>query len=205
MLLANNIVFKRNNRYIIKDTSVSLAPKKIVHLKGNNGVGKTTLLKLLSNILIPDDGEIFWNGKNINKKPYDFYKETTFIMDKPTSISDLTVKENIFFWKKLFSSQRTIKEIDSVLNIFSLQQYYNTQINYLSYGEIKKLELSRLIIEQKKLWILDEPFAGLDIKTIELIHQTIINHAELGGMVIFTSHLDPNINNLENLNLEFYE
>ena len=126
-------------------------------------------------------------------------------MDKPTSISDLTVKENIFFWKKLFSSQRTIKEIDSVLNIFSLQQYYNTQINYLSYGEIKKLELSRLIIEQKKLWILDEPFAGLDIKTIELIHQTIINHAELGRMVIFTSHLDPNINNLENLNLEFYE
>ena len=57
-------------------------------------------------------------------------------------------------------------------------------------------------IEQKKLWILDEPFAGLDSKTINLISQTLINHAELGGMVIFTSHLNPNINNLEILNLE---
>ena len=200
MLLANNINFKRNNKYILNDISLSLSPKKILHLTGNNGVGKTTFLKILTHILVPDSGEIYWNGKNINKKPYDFYRDITFIMDKATSNIDLTVKENIFFWRKLFSSSRTIKEIDSILNIFSLQNYLNTQVNYLSAGEIKKLELSRLIIEQKKLWILDEPFAGLDSKTINLISQTLINHAELGGMVIFTSHLNPNINNLEILN-----
>ena len=205
MLLANNINFKRNNKYILNDISLSLSPKKILHLTGNNGVGKTTFLKILTHILVPDSGEIYWNGKNINKKPYDFYRDITFIMDKATSNIDLTVKENIFFWRKLFSSSRTIKEIDSILNIFSLQNYLNTQVNCLSAGEIKKLELSRLIIEQKKLWILDEPFAGLDSKTINLISQTLINHAELGGMVIFTSHLNPNINNLEILNLEINE
>ena len=159
MLLANNINFKRNNKYILNDISLSLSPKKILHLTGNNGVGKTTFLKILTHILVPDSGEIYWNGKNINKKPYDFYRDITFIMDKATSNIDLTVKENIFFWRKLFSSSRTIKEIDSILNIFSLQNYLNTQVNCLSAGEIKKLELSRLIIEQKKLWILDEPFA----------------------------------------------
>ena len=67
MLLANNLFFKRNNKVILNNISVSLSPKKIIHLKGNNGVGKTTLLKILSNIVKPDRGEIFWNAKNIKK------------------------------------------------------------------------------------------------------------------------------------------
>ena len=57
-------------------------------------------------------------------------------------------------------------------------------------------------IEQKKLWILDEPYMGLDETSINLINQTIINHIELGGMIIFTSHISPNISNLETIHLE---
>ena len=73
MLLANNICFKRNNKYIIKNIKpISLSPKKIIHLTGNNGVGKTTLLKILTNILKPEKGEIFWNGQNIKEKSFSF-------------------------------------------------------------------------------------------------------------------------------------
>ena len=86
----------------------------------------------------------------------------------------------------------------TILDLLSLNQYKDTLTSYLSYGEIKKLELSRLIIEQKKLWILDEPYIGLDESSTNLINQTIINHIELGGMAIFTSHILPDISNLEN-------
>ena len=132
----------------------------------------------------------------------DFYKDITFIMDKETSSSSLTVNENVLFWKKIFSSPRKKNEIDSILDLRSLNKYKNTLTSYLSYGEKKKLELSRLIIEQKKLWILDEPYIGLDESSINLINQTILNHIELGGMIIFTSHISPNIANLETIHLE---
>jgi len=201
MLLANNIYFKRDNREILNNVSLTISARKIIHLTGNNGIGKTTLLKILTNILIPEKGEIFWNGRNIKKNIFDFYKEVTFIMDKETSNKSLTVNENIKFWRKLFSSQISSKEINSILELLSLDKYKNTLTSYLSHGEIKKFELSRLIIEQKKLWILDEPYLGLDQLSIKIINQTIINHIELGGMVIFTSHVSPNIPNLEILNL----
>ena len=68
MLLANNIFFKRNNKIILSNINISISPGKILHLKGNNGIGKTTLLKILTNIIQPEKGEIFWKGKNIKKK-----------------------------------------------------------------------------------------------------------------------------------------
>ena len=125
-------------------------------------------------------------------------------MDKQTSNINLSVIENILFWKKLFSSLISIKEIDALLELLSLSKYRNTLINFLSSGEIKKLELARLIIEQKKLWILDEPYTSLDITTMNLLNETFINHAKSGGMIIFSSHEVTSIPNLENLHLENY-
>ena len=202
MLIANNLCFKRHDRDILKDINLTLSPKKIIHLRGNNGVGKTTLLKVITNVVEPDKGEIFWNSKNIKKNPFDLYADLTFIMDKQTSNNQLTVEENIKFWCKLFSSKINNKEIGSLLVLLSLDNYRKTQVSNLSFGEIKKLELSRLIIEQKKLWILDEPYIGLDKSTSDLISQTMLNHVNLGGMVIFTSHINPLIKDLKILNLE---
>ena len=104
MLLANNIVFNRDNKKILNKISLTLSSKKILHITGNNGAGKTTLLKILTNILEPEEGEVFWDGKNIKKNPFIFYKDLTYIMDKTSSNINLTVSENIFFWIKLFSS-----------------------------------------------------------------------------------------------------
>ena len=205
MILANNIVFNRDKKKILSNISFTLSSKKIIHVTGNNGAGKTTLLKIITNILEPDEGEIFWDGKNIKKNPFNFYKNLTYIMDKTSSNANLTVYENILFWIKLFSSSRSLKEMGSILELLSLYNYKNTLVNSLSYGEIKKLELARLIIEQKKVWVLDEPYIGLDQVSANLINETIINHAELGGMVIFTSHVPADIPNLEILQLEKYE
>jgi heme exporter protein A len=197
MLLANNISFKRNNRTILNNINISIAPKTIIHLTGKNGVGKTTLIKILTNILQPDTGEIFWSGKNIKKNPFNFYKYLTLIMDNNTSNHNLTVNENIFFWRKIFNSSIKDSQINSVLDLLMLNQYKNTPVSMLSYGEIKKLELSRLVIERKKFWVMDEPYIGLDDSSVNILNETINNHIKLGGMVIFSSHVKPDILNLE--------
>ena len=115
MLLASNLSFSRKDRIIFQKLYISLPPKKIIHIQGRNGIGKTTLIKVLTNLLIPLSGEIYWNGKNIRKNLNEFYSNLTYIMDKNTSKNELTVQENINYWIKLFSSKVKLNEIDRTI------------------------------------------------------------------------------------------
>ena len=199
MLLINNLSFSRNETKIFENLNLSLNNKKIIQIKGRNGSGKTTFLKVILNILEPYNGEIIWKGKNIKKNIFDFYNQTTFIMDNNTSTRELSVKDNINFWRGLSSSKLNNEEIFELLNKLNIEKYYKTKVMYLSSGERKKLELIRLILEQKKLWVLDEPFNHLDDLSIEILNQTFLDHVNNDGMILFASHYDPMINNLETL------
>jgi len=197
MLLVNNLSFFRNETKIFEDLNLSLSNKKIIQIKGRNGSGKTTFLKVVLNILEPNSGEIIWRGKNIKKNILEFYNQTTFIMDNNTSTRELSVENNINFWKGLSSSKLNSNEIFKLLKKLDIEKYYKTKAMYLSSGERKKLELLRLILEQKKLWILDEPFNHLDDLSIEILNQTFLDHLNNDGMILFASHFNPIINNLE--------
>ena len=85
-----------------------------------------------------------------------------------------------------------------------LSNYKNKQVKFLSKGEIKKLELCRLVIEQKNLWLLDEPYSGLDTNSTELINETFKNHIGNNGMIVFASHYTPEIQNMDTIKLEEY-
>ena len=199
MLLINNLSFSRNETKIFENLNLSLSNKKIIQIKGRNGSGKTTFLKVILNILEPNNGEIIWKGKNIKKNIFNFYNQTTFIMDNNTSTRELSVEDNINFWRGLSSSKLNNEEIFELLNKLNIEKYYKTKVMYLSSGERKKLELIRLILEQKKLWVLDEPFNHLDDLSIEILNQTFLDHVNNDGMILFASHYDPMINNLETL------
>ena len=201
MLLINNLSFSRNETKIFENLNLSLSNKQMIQIKGRNGSGKTTFLKVILNILEPKNGEIIWKGKNTKKNIFDFYNQTTFIMDNNTSTRELNVIDNINFWKGLSSSKLDNEEIYVLLRKLDIEKYYNTKVMYLSAGEQKKLELTRLILEQKKLWVLDEPFNHLDALSIEILNQTFIDHVNNNGMILFASHFDPIINNLEILDL----
>ena len=201
MLLINNLSFSRNETKIFENLNLSLNNKKIIQIKGRNGSGKTTFLKVILNILEPNNGEIIWKGKNIKKNIFDFYNQTTFIMDNNTSTRELSVEDNIDFWRGLSSSKLNNEEIFELLNKLNIEKYYKTKVMYLSSGERKKLELIRLILEQKKLWVLDEPFNHLDDLSIEILNQTFFDHINNDGMILFASHFNPIINNLETLEI----
>ena len=193
MLLVKDISLQRSNRKIFQDINVSLTSGKIIILKGKNGSGKTSLLKTILNILEPSNGSIFWKGKLLKKNLYDFYNNVTFISDRTSSIRQLTVYDNIKIWKKLFLSNVDYNQIQKILLMLNLDKYLKTKINTLSLGEMKKLELIRVIIQNKKIWILDEPFTNLDIESIKMIGQTFIDHCSKQGSIIFSSHQDPQI------------
>ncbi|PPR46045.1 MAG: Cytochrome c biogenesis ATP-binding export protein CcmA [Alphaproteobacteria bacterium MarineAlpha5_Bin8] len=204
MLLANNLSFRRENQTIFNSLDLSLSPKKIIHLYGNNGVGKTTLIKILADVLNSDSGEIYWNGKNIKKNTYEYFSNLTYIMDSNTSNNQMSVIENINYWTKLFSSNIKSTELESVLKMLFLNTKKDIKAENLSRGEIKKLELIRLVIEKKKFWLLDEPYSGLDNDSIVLINETFRNHLNSNGMIIFASHYCPEIPNIETIDLAKY-
>ena len=201
MLLINNLSFSRNDNIIFQNLNLSLSNRSITQIRGKNGSGKTTFIQVILNFLKSKTGEIFWEGKNIKKNIFNFYNKTTFIMDHNTCTRKMTVLDNINFWSRLSSSKLTKDEIVLLLETFNIQKYQNTKTMYLSSGEIRKLELLRLILEQKKLWILDEPYNHLDELSIEILNQTFIDHINKDGVILFTSHLNPIINNLEVVDL----
>ena len=204
MLIANNISIQFGEKQIFKNLDLSVRPKKIIQIRGRNGVGKTTLIKILANIMIPTTGEIFWNGKNIHKNSIEYFKDLALVMETNTSKNDLTVYENIKFWKTLFNSPIQNNEIDSLLEMLNLQNNKKAFVKYLSYGEKRKLEISRLVIEKKKIWIFDEPYLGLDDATINIFNETLKNHIKTEGMVIFSSHYHLEIHGVDTIDLENY-
>ncbi len=201
MLLVSELSFSRNDIKIFDNLNLSLGNEQIIQIKGKNGSGKTTLLQVILKILEPKTGEIFWEGKNIKKNIFDFYNQTTFIMDQNTSARELTVLDNVNFWRGLSSSNLNNYDIFELLKTLNIQKYFNTKVRYLSSGETKKLELLRLILEQKKLWVLDEPYNHLDDISIEILNQTFLDHINNDGMILFASHFDPIISNIETLDL----
>jgi len=194
MILVKDLSIERSNKKIFENVNLSLGSGKIILLKGKNGSGKTTLLKALLNLIEPSSGAIYWKGKLLKKNLYNFFNHVTYIADRTSSLSKLSVKENIKIWKKIFLSNISNSQVENILKTLKLDIYLDQKVNLLSFGETKKLEFLRLIIENKKFWILDEPLSNLDDESIDVIAQTFEDHRSKEGSIIFSSHQESEIN-----------
>ena len=194
MILVKDLSIERSNKKIFENVNLSLGSGKIILLKGKNGSGKTTLLKALLNLIEPSSGAIYWKGKLLKKNLYNFFNHVTYIADRTSSLSKLTVQENIKIWKKIFLSNISNSQVENILKTLKLDIYLDQKVNSLSFGETKKLEFLRLIIENKKVWILDEPLSNLDNESIDVIAQTFEDHRSKEGSIIFSSHQESEIN-----------
>ena len=201
MLIVKDLSIERLDKKIFENINLSLTPGNITILKGKNGSGKTTLLKAILNLIEPSFGSIFWKGKLLKRNLYDFYNHATYIADTTSSLRKLTIKDNVNIWKKFFISNINDLQIETALRTLKLDNYLNKKVGTLSFGETKKLEFLRLIIENKKVWILDEPLSNLDEDSIELMKQTFEDHCSKEGSIIFSSHQNPGIYVTEEIQL----
>jgi len=204
MILANNITCKRGNRIIFRNLSFRIDDGIATIISGKNGSGKTSLLRILANLLKPKSGELIWKGKSIYKNLDDYYKQLTFVADKNSSKGNLSVVENMNFWKNLYSSSISYEGFMKLLDSLNLSLFVNELVCKLSSGQKRKLELTRLIIEERNLWILDEPFLGLDQDTINIIGQTITDHLMQKGSVILSSHIPVSISSKKYVDLDLH-
>lgn len=157
----------------------------ILVLKGSNGTGKTSLLKIISGLIPPKKGEILYNNQPV-KKYYDEYCSLIEYVGHQNALKqDLTVIENIEFWSKM---KESVELIPAALKYFGLSDYADIPCYKLSAGWQRKVALARLMACNSKLWLLDEPFANLDSESQVMLQNLISIRCNEGGIVILTSH-----------------
>ncbi len=155
-----------------------------MHLRGGNGVGKTTLLKLLAGILHPSHGEIRYAGRSINSDMATYQQQICYVGHKTGVSQLLTVRENAHF--ELHCEQKIA--FNELMDLYSLQGLEDVSCSVLSVGQRRRVGLLRLHLSNASLWLLDEPLIALDKEAISFLMASLTTHLSSGGQVILTSH-----------------
>ena len=188
MITINNLSFARGNSLILKDISFSVKPGQIMLIQGPNGKGKTTLLLNIIQLLDPLNGDIKLNGQKIDSQTasdcFLYLGENHFAYDQ------LTLNQNIDYWLSIHNVVFTKDIINKSINYLFGELNLDKKFYQLSFGQKKKLQLLLLILVNKPIWILDDPFNGLDNNTIKKIINLLAKKAENKGSIIIAGHQD---------------
>jgi len=183
----------RNEQALFSDLSLSLSPKSVLFLQGENGSGKTSLLRILCGFRLPDEGEITWGDKPTSSLP-EYFQNISYVGHKNGIKDELTVEENL----NLMRSMATASDIktESVLKQIGLFKRADVLARQLSAGQKRKLALARLMMTDNSFWVLDEPFTSLDKASVGFFESLIKQHIIRGGMLILTSHHEIDLSGL---------
>ena len=187
-LRANALTCVRGERTLFTGLDLEVSAGEWLHVRGENGIGKTSLLRLLSGLTKPAAGEIFWNEQLISADPSEYHRNLLFLGHRDSLKEDLTALENLSIATALDGIALTEDEILLALHRFGLRGREDLPVNCLSAGQKRRVLLARLLLRQAKLWILDEPFNALDVRAVEMLSELILEHIASGGMAIMTSH-----------------
>ena len=191
LLQVNNLSCVREDRTLFEHLSFSVAPGDLVQIEGPNGVGKTSLLRLLTGLSQPFAGEVCWNGENIRHCRDEYHANLLYLGHQPGVKAALTPFENLKFYQQLHHPQQTETDLWQILARVGLAGFEEYPTGQLSAGQQRRVALARLWLSQKAaLWILDEPFTAIDKQGVKVLEQLFLEHAERGGMVILTTHQD---------------
>ena len=194
-LRANALTCVRGERTLFTGLDLEVSAGEWLHVRGENGIGKTSLLRLLSGLTKPAAGEIFWNEQLISVDPSEYYRNLLFLGHRDSLKEDLTALENLSISTTLDGITVSEEEILLALHRFGLRGREDLPVNCLSAGQKRRVLLARLLLRQAKLWILDEPFNALDVRAVEMLSELILEHITSGGMAIMTSHQEIPIPN----------
>lgn len=187
LLECKNLSKSFDNKKILKDVNLIIPRGKIVGLLGKNGQGKTTLIKLINDLLTPTNGEILIEGKHPgveSKKIISYLPERTYLDKEMKIIDTLNYFEEFYDNFNIEKAKKLIKDLD--LDI-------NQKISKMSKGMQEKLQLILVMSRDADLYILDEPLGGVDPATRDYILDTILSNFKEGSSVIISTHLISDI------------
>ncbi len=189
MLHCEKLMCVREDRILFKDLDFTVQPGQIVQVEGPNGVGKTSLLRLIVGLASPYAGEILWQGKDTSFDRESYFKNLLYIGHKVGIKPELTALENLQFYQKLHNPNRQV-DLWQVLTQVGLVGYEDIPTSQLSAGQQRRVALARLWMNDSLLWVLDEPFTAIDKAGVKVLQELFVKHAENGGMVLLTTHQD---------------
>lgn len=201
-LSARNITVFRGERCLIKNLTLDLREGEILHLIGPNGCGKTSLLRVLAGLSVPEDGELLWQDRPVAQSLTLFQQQLGWLGHHAGLKSDLTLLENLQFDNAL-RRRLSDAQLINVLTTLGIEQRLDVPAGALSAGQRRRAALARVLVSQSPLWMLDEPLTNLDnagrIMTLDLMRQ----HVLAGGAIIFAAHQDVVIDGVTVRRLEW--
>ena len=188
MLRAQGLSCQRGERTLFTGLDLHLEAGEWLHIRGENGIGKTSLLRILAGLSQPVEGDIFWANQSVLRDSEEYRQNLLFLGHRDAVKEDLSAYENLQFSAALDNVELGEDEALVALYRFGLKGREELPVRCLSAGQKRRVLLARLVTRKAKLWILDEPFNALDVKAVEMLSGLIAEHVSTGGMVIMTSH-----------------
>jgi heme exporter protein A len=191
MLEVDQLACQRGERLLFRRLDLTLRSGELLRIAGANGMGKTSLLRLLAGLSCPAAGSIDWLGASILGQRDVFHAAMLYLGHAPTLNDLLTPSENLRFACAAANTHVTPDACADALARIGLKAQSSLPCKVLSQGQRRRVNLARLFLETRRpLWILDEPFTALDAAAIADLAAILDAHCTNGGAVIFTSHQD---------------
>lgn len=189
MIEAIDLSCTRGERLLFSGLSLTLNPGDLLAVLGENGSGKTSLLRMLCGLLPPARGTIQWEGNDIGQMKEGYAAQITYIGHLNGIKDDLTPAENLQFSARLCGDAASDNLASEALEAVGLTHpIHGLPTRVLSQGQKRRVALARLWLSTRVLWILDEPFAALDDAGTGLLTQRLQRHVGRGGMVVVATH-----------------
>lgn len=202
-LEAHDLASTRAGRRLFDALAFVLLPGHALRVAGNNGDGKTTLLRILAGLAEPDEGSVFWNDAPLPAASEQLRRELVYVGHRDGLKDALSVEENLREWATLAGMRANSEAILLALQQTGLDQHAQRAVRTLSQGQRRRVALARLVLgASRRLWILDEPLNALDASGQERITTLLDQHLEHGGMLVYTSHHALGLRNTSHACLE---
>ena len=190
MLQVNDLFCERGDRRLLNGLSFTLEAGQLLHVRGANGAGKTSLLRIIAGLLLPTQGEICWQGKAVRQQREEYHRDLLYLGHLDGVKGDLSSLENLRIDNVLQGAKAAEREMLDALTKIGLKGFEDVLTKQLSQGQHRRVGLCRLLLSKARLWVLDEPFNALDVKAVELLIGLIEAHLDRGGMALLTTHQD---------------
>ena len=185
MLAAHGLAFTRNDAPVFGPLGFHVDAGEALLVQGGNGVGKTSLLRVLAGLLQPAEGRVEIDGRRAGTA--ERARFVAYLGHQPALKADLDTLENLQFLCGLHG-RRARQMPGSALAMVGLAGYEDTLVRQLSAGQKRRLALARIWLSPAPLWLLDEPYANLDLDGINLVNRMISAHLRDGGAALVTTH-----------------
>ncbi|MEE8350932.1 MAG: heme ABC exporter ATP-binding protein CcmA [Rhodospirillales bacterium] len=200
-----DVVCFRGERTVFHGLTFGLGAGEAVMLRGANGSGKSSLLRLMAGLGRPLSGVIGWQGQSIANDPEAHNARLHYIGHHDPVKPVLTVAENLGFWAALRSQGENGKAVEAALGRLGIGHLATVPGRFLSAGQKRRVNLARALTTSADLWLLDEPQTALDKAAEHSFLDAIAEHRSKGGMVVMSSHAEESLADATELDLGKYQ